>query len=121
MTQMHRLPTSTRGLLAYEVALELVRAVRPLLPKLERFDSNLADQVRRAVTGCPLHVAEAKRRTGKDRAHLLTVALGSSGETQAGLQTAEALGGLTLDEIRGPVAIADRLNGLLFGYRRKEG
>jgi len=121
MSLHHRIPSSTRGLKAYEVALELVRAVRPLLPKLERFDPNLADQVRRAVTGCPLHIAEAKRRTGRDREHLLGVALGSSGETQAGLQTAEALGGLTPEEILGPVAIADRLNGLVFGLRRKVG
>ena len=121
MTQLHRLPASTRGLKAHAVALELVRAVRPLLPKLERFDRNLADQVRRAVTGIPLHIAEAKRRTGRDRAHLLTVALGSTSETQAGLETAEALGGLTAEEIREPVALADRLGGLIFGLRRQDG
>ena len=121
MTQIHRQPSSTRGLVAYQVALDLVRAVTPLLPRIARVDANLADQAKRAVTGVPLHVAEAMRRTGRDRAHLLTVALGSTGETAAALETAVARGALEPEAIAEALALADSECGLLFGLRRKGG
>ena len=121
MTQIHRHPSSTRGLVAYQVALELAGAIRPLLPLLERWDASLADQVRRAVVSVPLNLAEAKRRTGRDRAHLLAVALGSASEVRAALEVAVALGAIDPGATAEALALTDRVNALLFGLRRQVG
>ena len=54
---------------AYAVALEIVRAVKPLLPQIRRQDPQLAKQIRDATSSIPLNVAEGWRRLGKDRAY----------------------------------------------------
>jgi len=67
----------------YKVALELVAAAGELLASFARFDAALASQLKRAVPSVPLNICEAMRRTGRDRTHLLTVAMGSAAEVQA--------------------------------------
>ena len=70
MTQIHSRPDSTRQLDAYTVALELARAVRPVVPDLARYERDLSSQLKRAVASMALNIAEAQRRTGADRAQL---------------------------------------------------
>ncbi|MFT3914566.1 MAG: four helix bundle protein [Anaeromyxobacteraceae bacterium] len=103
---------------AYDVALQLARAVRPVISLVARHDPSLADQLRRAVTSVPLNVAEGNRRIGKDRPHLFRVALGSAAEVQACLDVAEALGYLAREAVQPALAPADRVQRLLRGLTR---
>ena len=76
----------------YSVAIEMVRELRPLIERIKTRDSNLADQLRRAVTSVPLTLHEgAYSHGGNVRARFHT-ALGSAAEVRACLDVAEALG-----------------------------
>jgi four helix bundle protein len=92
----------------YEVALEFVRALRPLIEKIGRHSKSLKEQLVGAGTSVPLNVAEGRKRAGGDRLHCFRIAAGSAGESIAILETCEALGFVTLDEIRAAVALANR-------------
>ena len=76
----------------YSVAIETVRALRPLIERIRTRDSNLADQLRRAATSIPLNLHEgAYSQGGNSRARFYS-ALGSAAEVRACLDVAEALG-----------------------------
>ena len=57
------------GFVAYEVSLEIVKSVAPVIHMMARRDRALADQMRRAASSVPLEIAEGSRRTGRDRKH----------------------------------------------------
>jgi four helix bundle protein len=92
----------TRGLLreegmsgkfhAYEVAMEMAAAPRPLLETLGRRDRDLASQLRRAAASGVLNIAEGSGRWGKDRVQHSRIAAGSAAEAMAALGLARAWG-----------------------------
>ncbi len=75
----------------YYVALELVRMMRPVIDEVGRFDADLARQMKRALTSMPLNIAEGSYSRGKNRTVRYQTALGSTRETLAGVETAQAL------------------------------
>jgi four helix bundle protein len=77
---------------AYTNALELIRALVPVVAKLKTFDSNIADQIVRAATSVSLNISEGSKRAGKDRRRFYVIAQGSAKEVQGALDTAEAWG-----------------------------
>jgi four helix bundle protein len=77
---------------AYSNALELIRALVPVVEKLKTYDANIADQIVRAATSITLNVSEGSRRAGKDRRRFYVMARGSAGEIQGALDTADAWG-----------------------------
>ena len=48
---------------AYEVSIELIGALRELLPVIKRHDRDLADQIHRAATSVALNLGEGARFT----------------------------------------------------------
>ena len=76
----------------YDVLLQLVADVAPMVRMLERHDADLARQCRRALTSAPLNVAEGSYSRGKNRAARYHTALGSLRETLACFEVAAALG-----------------------------
>ena len=106
------------NLLVYREALEMVRLVHALLPVIRRQDKHLADQASRASKGVPLNIVEAVSRTGRDRGHLLTVALGSTRETHAAMDVAWATGIITEARHHNVAIKADRVARLLVGMNR---
>ena len=76
----------------YAVAIEMVRGVRPLVERIGRRDSNLADQLRRAATSVPLNLHEGAYSHGGNVRARYHSALGSAAEVRACLDVAEALG-----------------------------
>ena len=76
----------------YPVILELVRLLRPLVKEIERRDSDLARQCRRALTSVPLNVAEGSYSRGQNRSARYQTALGSLREVLACFEVAAALG-----------------------------
>jgi four helix bundle protein len=93
---------------ALTIAIELVGALREPVARLARSDRNLADQVRRAASSVALNIAEARRRDGRDRTHLLRVAAGSAAEVRAALDVAAAWGHLDVASLASAGALLDR-------------
>jgi four helix bundle protein len=90
---------STRGvqegdcvLRIYDVALNVVRVLRPVIDEIGRRDSDLARQLRRCGASMVLNIAEGSYARKGNKAALYSVALGSAKETRACLDVAEALG-----------------------------
>jgi four helix bundle protein len=98
----------------YSVTIEMVRALRPLIERIGRRDSNLGDQLRRAATSVPLNVQEAAYSQGGNARTRFHSALGSAAEVRACLDVAEALG--YLDEV--DPALRDRLDRIVATLRR---
>jgi four helix bundle protein len=98
---------------AYSVALDLVRALRPIVDKLKLESRELADQIERAGTSLVLNLAEGRRRAGKDQRRFYVIAQGSASEVKAGLEVAEAWGWAI--EATSARALLDRELRLLWG------
>jgi four helix bundle protein len=113
-----RLPNSARHLDVYQVTLELIRLCRPYRPRLARFNRRLGTQLTESLSSVLQNLAEGMRRQGADRAHLLTVALGSCDEVRALLETAVAFGVLSEAERQAADALADRVCAM--GYRLRQ-
>jgi four helix bundle protein len=76
----------------YPVLLDLVATVRPLVRELERRDSDLARQCRKALASAPLNMSEGSYNRGKNRLARYHTSLGSLREVLACFEVAAALG-----------------------------
>jgi len=104
-------------LIAYDVALDLVRALRPVVTKLRTYSADAADQVERAATSIVLNLAEGGRRHGRDPRRFFDMAHGSAGEIRGALDVAEAWGWQI--ESAQARTLLDRELGLLWGLTRR--
>ena len=76
----------------YGVCLEMVREVRPYAEQIEKFDRDLARQLRRSSTSIVLNLAEGDGSRGGRRRNSYDIALGEARETLACLEVAAAIG-----------------------------
>lgn len=76
----------------YPIILQVIRELRALLAQVQRHDSDLARQMRRAMQSMALNVAEGMYSRGKNRQVRYHTALGSARETLSALEVAQALG-----------------------------
>ena len=104
-------------LVAYDVALDLVRALRPVVAQLRKHSPDAADQVERAASSIVLNLAEGDRRHGRDPRRFFDMAHGSAGEILGALDLADAWG-WQVDSGRAR-ALLDRELGLLWGLTRR--
>jgi four helix bundle protein len=98
-----------------ELALELINTSRPLIAALERFDGDLARQIRRACMSSALNLAEGNRRSGRDRLHCFRIAAGSNEEARVGFRIASFWISSERELIDVCVSLTDRIGGM--GYR----
>ncbi len=98
--------------ISYEVSLELIQSLRPLVPAIERHDRDLADQLKRAASSVVLNLAEGQRLTKGNKPKHYAIAHGSANEVRAAIQTALAWG--WLEDAGAQLAICDRLLALLW-------
>jgi four helix bundle protein len=108
---------NTHMLIAYDVALDLVRSLRPVVARLRTYSADAADQVERAATSLVLNLAEGRRRHGRDPRRFFDMAHGSAGEIRGALDVAEAWG-WSIDCAHAR-ALLDRELGLLWGLTRR--
>jgi four helix bundle protein len=94
---------------AFEVALELVRALNPVIEMIAQKDAALADQLRRSRTSIPLNLKEGRRQTGGNRLRYWNYAAGSADEVLGTLLVAEAAEYVERAVIEKPLALCDRL------------
>jgi four helix bundle protein len=90
----------------YDDMLDAVRTMRPMLTAIERRDSDLARQLRRAASSVVLNLAEGSGSFGRVRTVRYRTALGSARETLACLRVAEAFG--YVDTV--PAGVRDAMN-----------
>jgi four helix bundle protein len=98
--------------IAYEVSLEVIMSLRSVVPKIERHDRDLADQLRRAASSVTLNLAEGQRLTKGNKPKHYAIAHGSANEVRAALQTAAAWG--WLEDVSEALEQVDRLLALLW-------
>ena len=106
---------------ALEVALQIAVELRAPLERVQRRDRDLAGQLRRATSSVALNIGEARRREGKDRAHLFRVAAGSAAEVCTGLALAEAWGYLGATELEIARSLLDRQLAMLWRLTHPRG
>ena len=117
--QQQNRPTSARRLDVYSVTLELIRVCRPMTDRIRRFNKRTGDQFAESLMSTLQNQNEGLRRTGKDRPHLLTVALGSCGEVRSILDGVAAFGVITVDEHKAADELADRVCAMLYRLREQ--
>lgn len=98
---------------AYQVALELVADLRPIVETLSKHDSNLADQIRRASTSVVLNLSEGASRQKGNKRRAYEIANGEAREVVGCLDCAMAWGYIS-DAAAIRVKL-DRLLGLCWG------
>ena len=98
--------------IAYEVSLEVITSLRAVVPKLERHDRDLADQLKRAASSVALNLAEGQRLTKGNKAKHYVIAHGSANEVKGALETAIAWG--WLEDASEALGKLDRLLALLW-------
>jgi four helix bundle protein len=84
-------------LIAYQVALELVKELRPIVQALEQQDANLADQLQRAASSVVLNLAEGQRRQKGNKHRAYETAHGEAREVLGCLDCALAWGWIAED------------------------
>ena len=104
-------------LVAYTNALDLVRALRPVVAELRKYSADAADQVERAASSVVLNIAEGDRRSGRDPQRFFAMANGSAGEILGALDLADAWGWKI--ESGAARALVDREQRLLRGLTRR--
>ena len=93
---------------AYEISLEIIRGLGPLLVQIRQFDRDLEKQGRRAASSVALNLKEGSRRLGKDRIYHYSVAGGSADEVVGVLEVSQAWGYLSESETRAVLALLDK-------------
>ena len=98
----------------FEIAVELITALKPLVSLVAQHDRDLADQFKRAANSIPLNIAEGARRTGRDRCHSFRIAAGSAAEVRAALSVAQAWGYIGADVVAPANVLLDRVLAMLW-------
>jgi four helix bundle protein len=94
-----------------EVALELIRSLKPLVAIIARHDRALADQIKRSGSGVALALGEgAYSRKGNQPARFQE-ALASAGETRTALRVALAWEYIGESQVEGALVLLDRVIG----------
>ena len=105
--------------LLLDSALGVVSLARPLVEAIGRRDRDLASQVRRALNGVALNVAEGVGCAGGNSRLRFQSALGSLYEARAGLRLGVAWGYVAEEACAEALASSDRLGARLYGLARR--
>ena len=84
-------------LIAYEVALEVVRELRPLVEQIRKHDNNLAKQLVDAANSTVQNLAEGARHRGGNKRARFDIAHGEANEMKGSLDVAIAWGYISDD------------------------
>ena len=100
-------------LVAYTVAIDLVRLLRPIVEQIKVHDAHLADQLKRAATNTVANLAEGQRRAAGNKRRAYENAPGEAREMLGCLDCALAWGCAPDDGVAR--ATLDRLLALCWG------
>ncbi|HEV8244186.1 MAG TPA: four helix bundle protein [Polyangiaceae bacterium] len=101
------------------VSLELIAALKPLIPLIRKHDRSLADQLARAANSIALNAGEgAKSDAGNARARFSNAA-GSANETRMALRVALVWGSVTPERAKVALQLLDRIVAMLWKLSRR--
>ena len=100
------------------LALDLIRALRPLCEQVARPGADLADQLRRAATSVALNLGEGVRRTGRDKKRAYRIAAAEAQEVRIALEAAVAGGWLDDAAVTAARALAERVARVTYALAR---
>ena len=100
------------------VALDTIRSLRPLLPRIASRDRDLARQLQRAASSVVLNVAEAQYSDAGNRRARFHTAAGSANETRSALELAAAWGHITPTQSQDAMLFLDRVCAMLWRLTR---
>ena len=98
----------------YEMALQMVSALRPAVERIRLHDRDLAQQLKRAGSSVPGNIAEGARRAGQDRLHHYRIAAGSAGEVRSHLAVAMAWGNVDQATVTPALSLLDSILAILW-------
>jgi len=98
----------------YDVILQLIAELRPLVERLRQRDRDQALQLKKAANSTLSNVAEGSRRQGRDRLQHFLIAAGSAGEVRVQIQAAMAWGDLAPENSNGALELLDRSLAMLW-------
>ena len=98
----------------YEMALQMVSALRPAVERIRLHDRDLAQQLKRAGSSVPGNIAEGARRAGQDRLHHYRIAAGSAGEVRFHLTVAMAWGDVDQTTVTPALSLLDSILAILW-------
>jgi four helix bundle protein len=113
-------PRSTHRFEVLDLAVHTIDVLRPLVGKIRRYDRDLGEQLRRALSSIARNVAEGNRSQGGHRVARFSTAAGSTYESRAALRVAVAWRYVEAAEIEEGENLLDRISAMLFrlGARR---
>jgi four helix bundle protein len=97
---------------AMEVAMQMIRAVKPLIDAIAKQDPDLADELRRASKSSVLKLGEGNRRIGRDRIRFFSYSAGSVDESRRVLAVAQVWDYVT--EVTEADGFLDRMGAMLY-------
>ena len=97
----------------YDVIIEVVRELRPIIERIEKSDPDLGRQMRRAASSVALNAAEGAYSQGRNKGARYHAALGSIRETLTCVEVGVALGYVAPADPR-LVDRIERITGTLF-------
>ena len=106
------------ALLVAQFSIEVVEALRPLVPRIKKHDRSLADQLVRAASSVALNIAEGEHSDPGTRRARFYSAAGSANETLAALKVAAAWGYFGAADAELATSILRRILGMLWKLTR---
>jgi four helix bundle protein len=107
-------PRSTPPFEVLDLAIHAIEVLRPIVGEVRRYDRDLAEQLRRALSSIALNVAEGNRSQGGLRVARFSTAAGSTYESRAALRVAVAWRYVEANEIEEGENLLDRISAMLF-------
>ena len=101
------------ALQVYEISLEMIVGVKPLVDVIGRQDGSLADQMKRAASSVVLNIAEGAESLGGNQRARFRTALGSAAEVGAALDVALAWGYVSGPQAQGVRTALGRIRPML--------
>jgi four helix bundle protein len=102
------------SLAVHQLALEAISALRPLIPRIQRHDRELAKQLKAAASSAALNIGEAEYSDPGTRRARFHTAAGSANESRSAVAVATAWGYITRDEAHAALELLDRVVAMLW-------
>ena len=111
---------STPSFQVLDVAIYAIEILCPIVGRIRRYDRDLGEQLRRALSSVALNIGEGNRSAGGHRLARFSTAAGSNSESRAALRVAVAWGYVLEREIEAGDTLLDRVAAMLhrLGARR---